>query len=57
MDFDKELLRALIERRQQVLARMGEQIKKEHKGLELKVATLISALDCKTIFPEQFKRN
>lgn len=57
MDIDQELLRALIERRQQKLALMSEQIKKEHHGLDEQVKNLISALDSKVLVPEQDKRN
>lgn len=49
MDQDKELLRALIERRQQMLAQMSDQIKNEHLGIDQQVKSLISALDNKEL--------
>jgi hypothetical protein len=57
MDQDKEFLRAMIERRQQMLAKMSEQLKKEYQGLDQQVSNLISALDSSLLFPEQVKKN
>ncbi|MEE4175922.1 MAG: hypothetical protein V2I46_00285 [Bacteroides sp.] len=50
MDQDKELLRALIEKRQQTLAKMREQIKTEHQGLDEKLEELMAALDNQNLF-------
>jgi hypothetical protein len=52
MDQDKELLRAMIERRQQMLAKMGDQIKREHLGIDQKLDDLISALNDKMLLQE-----
>lgn len=57
MDQDQDFLRAMIERRQQMLAKMGDQIKKEHQALETQVRNLISAFDQKLFFPEELKKN
>jgi predicted ArsR family transcriptional regulator len=57
MDQDQELLRAIIERRQQMLLKMTEQIKKEHHGLENKVANLVSALNSNEIIKEISQKN
>lgn len=47
----------MIERRQQMLAKMSEQLKKEYQGLDQQVSNLISALDSSLLFPEQVKKN
>jgi predicted ArsR family transcriptional regulator len=57
MNHDQELLRAIIERRQQMLIKMTEQIKKEHHGLENQVANLVSALNSNEIIKETSKKN
>ena len=57
MNHDQELLRAIIERRQQMLIKMTEQIKKEHHGLENQVANLVSALSSNEIIKETSKKN
>ena len=57
MNQDQELLRAIIERRQQMLLKMTEQIKKEHYGLENKVASLISALNSSEILKKTSQKN
>lgn len=49
MDQDNELLRALIEKRQKMLARMREQIKTEHEDLDEKMAGLVAALENKDL--------
>ena len=43
------MLRALIEKRQQMLARMREQIIHDHEDLNDKMAGLIAALDNKEL--------
>jgi predicted ArsR family transcriptional regulator len=50
MDQDNELLRALIEKRQQMLARMREQIITEHQGLDEKLESLLAALFNQNLF-------
>lgn len=52
MDQDKELLKALIERRQEMLAKMSEQLKKEYQGLDQQVSSLISAFESKTLLSD-----
>lgn len=53
MDQDKELLRALIERRQEMLARMTEQIKNEHLGIDETLEGLLAAANSKMFFSEE----
>ena len=56
MDQDQEFLRAIIERRQQMLAKMGDQIKKEHQGIDQKLDDLISALNDEMLLQEDIPR-
>jgi len=53
MDHDKELLRALIERRQEMLTRMTEQIKKEHLGIDETLEGLLAAANSQMLFSEE----
>lgn len=57
MDQDQKLLRAIIEQRQQMLIKMTEQIKKEHHGLDKKVANLVSALSSDEILKKTSQKN
>ncbi|MBW6499072.1 MAG: hypothetical protein K0B09_11830 [Bacteroidales bacterium] len=53
MDQDKELLRAMIEHRQEMLARMTEQIKEEHLGIDQTLESLLAAASSKMLFSEE----
>jgi hypothetical protein len=53
MDQDKEFLRAMIERRQQMLAKMSEQIKEEHLGIDETLESLLAAANSKMLFSEE----
>lgn len=55
MDQDKELLRALIEKRQLSLAKMREQIISEHQGLDEKLEGLMAALFNQDLFEDFIK--
>jgi hypothetical protein len=53
----QEQMRALIDRRQKMLERMGRQLKKEHHGIEERVDQLIASVDSRLFFPSPQSHN
>lgn len=57
MTANQEQVRAMIDRRQKVLERMGRQLKMEHHGLDARVDRLIASVDSRLFFPSPQSHN